>query len=255
MARRKTEPTTQSQSPPLESHLPGVNGGKVPRCQRVKKDGTQCKAVAIHGRKFCRVHGGKSPALVGPLNPAWKGGVSSDKLRLGRWADKVPGQLKADYIEALRDPEILSLQDEIALVNTRIGEVLKTATAYIDPQELLTIVAALGSAMAAGDKGLMTAHFNALQTLASQHGNSERAWAYAMKLTDRRRSLVESEQRRLVQNNMFMAREQVQRYAATIVEIVTRHVHDRATLMAIGADVKTLMEMNRAETAQNVTKA
>lgn len=231
-------------------------GGVARRCHRwIKARGKQCEKPAIAGRDFCQLHGGKSGDLVGPLNPAWKGGASSDKLRLGRWADKLPSQLKGDYIEALRDPEILSLQDEIALVNTRIGEVLKTATAYIDPNDLMAIVAALGSAIAAKDQTLIQAHYNALQTLASQHGNSEKAWSYAMKLTDRRRSLVESEQRRLVQNNMFMAREQVQRYAATIVEIVTRHVHDRATLLAIGADVKTLMEMNRAEVASNVTKA
>lgn len=228
-------------------------GGEARRCQRwIKSRDKQCQKPAVHARDYCKTHGGNGGKLVGPLHPQWKGGISTDKLRLGRWADKIPSQLKPDYIEALHDPEILSMQDEIALVNTRLGEVLRTATSYIDPAELGAAVTALGSALAAKDQSMIQAHYNRLQDLATNHGNSERAWSYAMKLTDRRRTLVEAENRRLVQKDMFMAREQVQRYAATIVEIVTRHVHDRATLAAIGADVRTLMEMNRNEVAHAV---
>lgn len=59
------------------------------------------------------MHGGKS--LVGPANPAWKG---------GRYSRLFPTQLRARYEAMLADPALLSLSKEVALVDARIGELL-----------------------------------------------------------------------------------------------------------------------------------
>lgn len=47
---------------PLETHLPMPRGGVAPRCQRRKKDGSQCGKPARSGYKICSTHGAGYPS-------------------------------------------------------------------------------------------------------------------------------------------------------------------------------------------------
>jgi hypothetical protein len=73
----------------------------------------QCKRHAIPGATVCRMHGAKTPR--GPDLPQFKS---------GRYSNFLPTRLAATYRNAAKDPELLSLHSEIALLDARMAELL-----------------------------------------------------------------------------------------------------------------------------------
>ena len=130
------------------------------------------------------MHGGKTP--VGPASPNWIDGRYSRVLPLG---------LVEAYRRSQDDPARLELGAEIALVDARIGELLRGI-----------------------DQGTE---------------EDDATWRVIAELIDRRRKLVESERRRLVQAEQMISAEQALALLALLVEAVHEHVHDRHALRAI----------------------
>lgn len=64
----------------------------------------------------CKYHGGSSP--IADNHPQWKTGARS------RYMNKLSGETAAAFSEYVRDPNILGLQHEIALVRTNIEGLL-----------------------------------------------------------------------------------------------------------------------------------
>lgn len=62
----------------------------------------------------CRIHGGATP-----------GGFASPHFKTGRYSKVLPAALRDRYEQARGDEDLLSLRDELALVDARIGEVLQ----------------------------------------------------------------------------------------------------------------------------------
>ena len=95
----------------------GSNDGEIKRqCTATsKRSGERCRKPAMKGRTVCRAHGGATPR-----------GIASPHFRHGRWSKDLPAQLAVRYDEALSDPELLSLRDEVALVDAQISTVLET---------------------------------------------------------------------------------------------------------------------------------
>src|SRR5918992_3542816 len=78
-----------------------------------KRSQVQCRKAAVVGREVCSMHGGKS--LVGP---------AVNTYRSGRHSRYLPVRMAAKYQEAEHDPELLSLRDQIALVDARLADLL-----------------------------------------------------------------------------------------------------------------------------------
>lgn len=86
------------------------------QCQaQAKSSGLQCRRRAVAGRAVCTVHGGLTPR-----------GVASPHFKTGRHSRDLPAQLSERYREALADTDLLSLRDDIALVDARVTELLET---------------------------------------------------------------------------------------------------------------------------------
>ena len=82
------------------------------RCTaKSKRSGERCKRAASLGRNVCAIHGGKSPR-----------GVASASFRHGRYSKALPHRLLHDFDELRSDPELVSLRDELALVDLRLQE-------------------------------------------------------------------------------------------------------------------------------------
>ena len=120
-------------------------------CGAKKRDGTPCRAAPVAGRNRCRLHGGATP----------RGGAIGPAFKHGRYSRDLPTRLAARYREIQADQELRSLRAEIALVATRIVDVLGQ------------IETGRGEAA------------------------DQAAWAQIYHLIDRRRRLVESETRQL----------------------------------------------------------
>jgi len=73
-----------------------------------------CKKPPVAGRDRCRLHGGATPR--GVLSVNYKGrGYSKD----------LPARLMERMMDSIDDPDLTSLRSEIALVDARLGELLK----------------------------------------------------------------------------------------------------------------------------------
>src|SRR5690606_6632650 len=88
-------------------------------CGAKRKDGQPCRARAMaNGR--CRIHGGKTPT-----------GIALPHTKTGRYSKYLPPDILERYHTALSDNDLLSLRDEIALVDVQIQAVLE---AQSDPK-------------------------------------------------------------------------------------------------------------------------
>jgi hypothetical protein len=165
-------------------------------CGAKTRAGTACEIAPVAGRTRCRLHGGATPR--GPaIGPAFKH---------GRYSLDLPTRLAARYAESQIDPELASLRDDLALVHTRITEVLSQ----------------LGEGVS--------------------ESRAREAWREICALVERKRRLAESEARRLVLFQQMITTEQAVVLVASLVDVVHRHVHDRATLTAIQKDLASIWE-------------
>ena len=159
-----------------------------------KRTGERCKARAVTGRSVCYHHGGKTPR-----------GTALPQTTHGRYSQDLPTQLADRYQAAQADPDLLSLRDEIALMSTRIGELLSTITAGQRTDE------------------------------------AQATWEAISLLIDQRRKLAEAERKRLVDMQQMITAEQAAVLVATLTDAVRRHVDDPAVLSAIAADVDRIL--------------
>jgi hypothetical protein len=98
------------------------------QCQaKAKSTGDQCRRHAVTGRRVCRVHGG-----------ARSRGVASPHFKTGRYSCDLPAQLSERYRETLADTELLSLRDDIALVDARVTELLETLADNLSAWKAIT---------------------------------------------------------------------------------------------------------------------
>src|SRR4051794_20502728 len=81
-------------------------------CGARTRSGDPCRRSASQNGR-CRNHGGASlPSIASPT------------LRTGRYSKDIPTRMAARYQEAQADPELLMLRDEIALLDSRLSDVL-----------------------------------------------------------------------------------------------------------------------------------
>lgn len=199
------------------------------QCTARNKQGEPCKQPAINGTSKCHYHGGAS--LVGIAHPNFK---------TGRYSKHLPTRLAARYAEALSDPQLMELRDEIALVGTRQGELMTYLDSGLSLQHWRDAQAAHSEMLAA----IRDKDGHAMQMALAALGNALAAgmgdydtWREIVELTEQRRKLVDSEQKRLAVAQQMLSVEQAMALAARLVESVRKHVSDPFTLAAIAAEL------------------
>ena len=81
-------------------------------CGAKTRSGSACQNRPMpNGR--CRMHGGKS-----------LGGIASPNFKHGGYSKFLPVRLGDNYQEAMADPELLALRDDIALLDARVHDLM-----------------------------------------------------------------------------------------------------------------------------------
>ena len=154
------------------------------RCGAKTRNGDPCASWPVGGRTRCRMHGGKTPR--GPANANYiVGGIQF-----------LPARMFAAYRDAALDPELMSLRQDLALLDARIIDVLN---AWIPARQ-----AAFGWRCArhghdcrrsrAGDVDGYQEAFADVARLVNNGVGDTAAWRDVGALIEQRRKLVESEQ-------------------------------------------------------------
>jgi hypothetical protein len=202
----------------------------MPQCKaKSKRSGERCKRAAAIGREVCSMHGGKSPR-----------GLASASLKTGRHSRYLPTRLLDQYEASLSDPELLDLSNEIALLDSRLADVLRrvdTGGAGAIWHQLRDKVDLVQDAIRREDRegaaGLTNEIFQAIR-----RGQADYlAWQEIADLVERRRRLVESEQKRRVAMHQLVQADDAFRLvnviAMAVRDAVIENVADQATRMAV----------------------
>lgn len=176
----------------------------------------------------CRMHGGKIPR--GPALPQFK---------TGRYSKFLPSGVLEHYQQALADEDLLATRDGIALAETRIIELLKTADVGAGKalwEQARTALAALQQAIRDSDGERIIESLRQLERIIGGGVTQAQTWAEIGDWLERARRLRETEQRRLVAMQQMITSEQAMVLVAALTMAVKNHVSDPAALRAITED-------------------
>jgi hypothetical protein len=86
-------------------------------CGAKKRNGEPCRGPALaNGR--CRIHGGLTPG--GVASPHYKHG------RRSRYLKDLPSEVRAGYRAGLKDPDLHSMNDEMAALQSRLPQLFRS---------------------------------------------------------------------------------------------------------------------------------
>lgn len=188
----------------------------------------------MHGKTVCYMHGGKTPK--GMMQPAYK---------TGRYSKYMPARLLERFQQSSDDPDLLNLRDDIALVDSRLSDMLERVDSG-ESGETWKLAKAAHRTMKAGlapggDLTAAKAALDDLDAIISRGMGDYAAWREIGELLDRRERLVRSERRRLVELQQTMTVEQAMLLMGALAALVDEHVTDRAARLAISDGLRRLM--------------
>lgn len=192
----------------------------MPRCTALRTDGvTKCKAPAMANGK-CRVHGGASAS-----------GLAHYAYKDGRHQRHLGPALQALVIQQLADPDRLSMDTELALIDARVSMLLQRlgpddGGSTADWSQLAKAMEDFTLAQATKKVALMHEAMLRIQATIERGAGESVAWAEIVQLIDRRRVLVESEERRAVASGRAIPADQVYGMIRRITNIIADEVTD-----------------------------
>ncbi len=191
-----------------------------------------CRSTAIYPNGRCKFHGG--PSFSGPANPAFK---------TGRFSKVLPIRLAAAYREALADPDLIGLRDEIAVTQARILELfaqLETGDPFTQLSRARQALVRFKQAAASKNQTAVTAAGNDLETALSGPDLAA-VWTQLHDTIYLKKDLVDSEGKRLKDMHQMLSTERAMTLMAVIIDTIRRHVTDKAALSAISTDFQKLI--------------
>lgn len=201
-------------------------------CGAKTRGGGACQRAPMDNGR-CYLHGGMTPR-----------GVASPQFRTGRYSKVLPARLTDRYREALDDPALLELREEISLLDARLADLLgrvETGESGEVWRLLRAAFAEFTKARSAAKIPEMTAALGVIEGLIVRGLADYAAWQEVGAVLEQRRKLVESERKRLVEMQQMITSEQAMVMLAAVVDTVRRHVTDRSALAAISADIARLV--------------
>jgi len=204
-------------------------------CDYIYPDGHQCGNSAKAGLNRCRFHGGNV-----------RRGVSHPNFRNGKYSKYMPDHLMERYEQAREDKELLSLREDIAVVEARLTELMqRTSTGETDRlwERASTIAGQIHEAQIAGSVPDVLQGLSTLMEIIKSGVQVSQAWNEVLILIDQKRRLVESERKRLVEMQQMISSEEAVSLMALLVTTVRNHVSDPTVLQAIGDEFLRLTQM------------
>lgn len=187
----------------------------------------------MRGREVCYMHGGKTPR-----------GAASPHIKTGRWSRDLPTRLAARYAETEHDAELMSLRQDVRLLDT----LLMDDMTRLESGESAEAWDMMRKAVDKLDDGIAAEQFGKVQTALRDMRDviDRRILHYTTeseirsKLEQRRR-LVETENRMLLAGEQAITIEQAMLLVGALAGILKAHIHDAPTLTKIQTDIGLLI--------------
>jgi hypothetical protein len=161
----------------------------------------------------CRLHGGQTPK--GVASPHYEGAGKSQYL---------PDQLGDRMDEFLKDPSIVSVREDLALANVRLTQLMQEVEVGANADRWLKIQEIMPDVIEAFEKGKtkdLRRLLKKLETLVNEGAESEERWEDISDWIDTRRTLSQTETKRLKQGTDTLTFEEVRQVLDIITHTVT----------------------------------
>ncbi len=196
-----------------------------------RRTGLPCGADPVRGYPFCKDHGAK--ALSGKDHPNFKHGRRSRDLMAN-------ANLRERFEEAMDDPELLELKGEVALGHAllwdRVSE-LSTDESSITWESLKRLRAEALRHLESKDNLKFSITVRAILDTIEVGATWNDKVNEIRSLALHKKTLVESENRRVKDSELTIAVETMVVQVITLIDIVRNHVNDRKIMSAISRDI------------------
>ena len=198
-----------------------------------KRTGKKCRANAVTGRQVCYHHGGKTPA-----------GIASPQYEHGRYSKVIPTQLVEHYRQAQEDPDRLSIDADIGLLDGLLRGALDSMNRG-DPGELWEKLHEAAQAYKRALKSKKEGddpqeHLSMVLWLIEEGYHDYMARIEIRQMLQERARLVDAESRRLERAQGTVTVERALVFADRVMESVKRNVRDERIRSAIVQDIFAL---------------
>lgn len=190
-----------------------------------KQSGEQCKRNATPGRDKCAMHGGKSTGA--PFRAG------------GRYSGKLPQRLEQMYQELRANPELIHLNDDVALLEVRIAEVLQNIEEHFNAKYLEDLMTAYNQCLKGGDEG--AAAFIRLGDLIKQGRAYAASWNEIVGLIDAKRKVARVQMQHVEKMQQVVPAMELFRLVTELLRIVLHYVPDATEQAKIGRDFDLVM--------------
>lgn len=239
-ANRKAAAAANPRGPSFDGYRPKITAaaGIDLRCRSTTSKGTQCKRRVEPGWEVCKQH----REWFEQHKPS---GPKSHLYSTGRYAKLLPPKLQERYDHAQGDPELLVLEQEIRLVDARLQDMAarldqgESGALWQKAKQSIREVAAAYRRRAYGEATPLMLDLK--ETVEAGVAEQE-AWAELGRWIDRRKQLVESERKRLVELQQYVPAQRVQVMLQAIGGIIQTHVTDPSTLAAIATGIGRVVD-------------
>jgi len=188
----------------------------------------------------CRLHGGKSCR-----------GFANPNTRTGRYSRDLPTRVAARYESALADPQLLSVRDDIALLQGAIADIMaemKEAESAPDLDQILGSVERITAEWRSWEWTRMSAELDALKAAIVGKRSQRTALREIRELIREKASLVQQQHRMMADREQLITVEQYLLGMRALGSAVRRLVDDPVKLRAIDGEFRRLASVpNRDE--------
>jgi len=204
-----------------------------------KQSGQQCRRDAMRGKTVCMMHGGKSLS-----------GIAHPLTKTGRWSKDLPTRLMARYLESESDPELLSVRQDIRLLDTLIGDKFKDLDTG-ESQKSWDMMRKSVDALEYGiDKEDYAGCRKALREMRDVIDRRVAHYAAETEIRsglEQRRKLVETEQKITLIGEQAITAEKALLFVGAIAGILKTRIHDTSILATIQNDISLLLNVREVE--------
>jgi hypothetical protein len=198
--------------------------------------GMKCRGEILSSNGRCRMHNGGN--RVGPAVSTYKHGLHS------RYTKLVADDIRRSYERAATDEELLSLRDDVALVQAKVNDAVKALSGKATTalfREMNEGWSDLKAAMRSGDPAQLQPALNSLERLIQQGDANAGKWDEVLALLDFKSKLAEREWRRQEALQTMITAEQARALFGAVVALIHQHVHDPLARLHISNGIHGLI--------------
>jgi|GEM_PF-4574428 len=174
----------------------------------------------------------------------------------GKYSKYLPSRLLESYTNAKDDPEILSLNDDIALTEARVTDVLQRVDANESGamwDELSRLSKEIKLARKSGDPVLVEDLFDQMLKLIDKGKGDRENWREIGDLMERKRKLSESQLKLLVTKQEFISRQQAVAMISLITNAIKESVSDPKEKRQIMSALQQLMNIEEGQSPGTIS--